>query len=261
MRLCMFNTHKVLGLLSPVTCTMSLAGRCWLSSQSQARTHTPTALWHESSISWDDWYDTNCHIIAKSCELDPVPTWLLKHTTPPIAPVICHLCNLSTESDVFRVQLKRACVLPLLKKSTLDPDDASSYRPVSNLLHHSKLIERAVAFPNTRPSKTSCQFSSRFISLCTPLKRRYYQSITISFGRSILAIYPCLFCWTQCRFRHCGPWNILSVIENRFSVDSTALSWLKSYLFGRVQSFIYASDQTMAHSGPVPSSRVNSPVS
>ena len=29
---------------------------------------------------------------AKSCALDPVPTWLLKQVTTSIAPVICHLC-------------------------------------------------------------------------------------------------------------------------------------------------------------------------
>ena len=38
---------------------------------------------------------------AKSCELDPVPTWLLKQLAPHIAPTICHLCNLSLKSLRF----------------------------------------------------------------------------------------------------------------------------------------------------------------
>ena len=70
---------------------------------------------------------------AKSCELDPVPTWLLKHLASVIAPTICHLCNLSMKNGVFTAQLKQARVQPLLKKSCLDPDDVSSYRPISNL--------------------------------------------------------------------------------------------------------------------------------
>jgi len=35
-------------------------------------------------------------------------------------------------------------LLPLLKKPTLDPDDASSYRPISNFPYLSNLIERVV---------------------------------------------------------------------------------------------------------------------
>ena len=81
---------------------------------------------------------------AKSCELDSVPTWLLKHLASVIAPTICHLCNLSMKNGVFPAQLKQARVQPLLKKSTLDPDDVSSYRPISNLPYISKFIERVV---------------------------------------------------------------------------------------------------------------------
>ena len=73
------------------------------------------------------------HTPPKSCELGPIPTWLLRHLAVYIAPTICRLCNLSMDSGIFPTQLKQARVLPLLKKPTLDPDDASSYRPISNL--------------------------------------------------------------------------------------------------------------------------------
>ena len=79
---------------------------------------------------------------VKSCELDPIPTWLLKQLAPYIAPTICHLCNLSLKSGIFPAQLKHARVRPLLKKSTMDPDDPNSYRPISNLPYLSKLIEQ-----------------------------------------------------------------------------------------------------------------------
>ena len=77
---------------------------------------------------------------SKSCLLDPISTWLPKCLSPCIAPVICHLCNLSMHTG-FLPQLKQACILPLLKKPTLDPDTCSSYRPISNLSFISKLIE------------------------------------------------------------------------------------------------------------------------
>ena len=81
---------------------------------------------------------------AKSCTLDPIPTWLLKRISTTICPILCHLCNLSFQYGVFPIQLKEARVTPLLKKPTLDPDIASSYRPISNLSFISKLIERLV---------------------------------------------------------------------------------------------------------------------
>jgi len=92
---------------------------------------------------------------AKSCELDPVPTWLLKQIAPYIAPTICQLCNLSMECSVFPAQLKQARVLLLLKKSSLDPDVATSYRPISNLSYLSKLIERVVVTRFAEHSSTN----------------------------------------------------------------------------------------------------------
>ena len=73
-----------------------------------------------------------------------MPTWSLKQLASHIAPTICHLglCSLSLEHGVFPTQLKQARVLPLLKKPTLDPDEACSYRPISNLSYLSKLVER-----------------------------------------------------------------------------------------------------------------------
>jgi len=108
------------------------------------------------------------HTSPKTCELDPIPTWLLRQLAVHIAPTICHLCNLSMASGTFPTQLKQARVLPLLKKSTLDPDDASSYRPISNLSYISKLIERVVA------SRFSAH-STRFNLL--PVQQSAYLSI------------------------------------------------------------------------------------
>ena len=48
-------------------------------------------------------------------------------------------------SGTFPQNLKKAVVRPLLKKSTLDPQDPANYRPVSNLPFLGKVIERAIA--------------------------------------------------------------------------------------------------------------------
>ena len=81
----------------------------------------------------------------KHCDLDPVPTWLLKKATTVMAPVIGAMCNASLSAGVLPALQKHALVRPLLKKSTLDPDDLCSYRPITNLTFVSKMVERVVA--------------------------------------------------------------------------------------------------------------------
>jgi len=58
---------------------------------------------------------------AKSCPLDPIPTWLLKEVATYITPVISRLYNLSLLSGFFSSALKHALVYSRIKKSSLDP--------------------------------------------------------------------------------------------------------------------------------------------
>ena len=48
-----------------------------------------------------------------------------------ICPILRHLCNLSFQRGIFPSQLKHALVTSRLEKPALDPDTASSYRPIS----------------------------------------------------------------------------------------------------------------------------------
>jgi len=115
------------------------------------------------------------------CELDPIPTWLLKRLSSYIAPVIWHICNLSLQSGVFPAQLKQARVLPLLKKSNMDPDIAS-YRPISNLPYISNLVVVTTRFTahcsafNLLPTHQSA-----YRLLFIPLTQPCFLSITILF--------------------------------------------------------------------------------
>jgi len=81
---------------------------------------------------------------AKQCQLDPVPTWLVKRASDIFAPIISGMCNASLEQSKLPVCCKRAIVRPLLKNQSLDPNDPSSYRPISNLSFMSKMVEKVV---------------------------------------------------------------------------------------------------------------------
>jgi len=83
----------------------------------------------------------------KQCTSDPLPTWLLKRNAGALAPFLCQLFNWSLEHSVVQSTFKSAYItyILLLKKADLDPADARSYRPISNLSVISKLLlERLV---------------------------------------------------------------------------------------------------------------------
>ena len=80
---------------------------------------------------------------TKSCALDPLPTWLLKELCETLAPIITKIVNLSLQTGHLPVSMKKALVMPLLKKLILDKEIFKNYRPVSNLPFVSKVIKKA----------------------------------------------------------------------------------------------------------------------
>ena len=81
---------------------------------------------------------------SKNCELNPIPTCLLKQILPSIVGIIADIINTSLRGGIFPESFKRALVRPLLKKPNLDLLDRN-YRPVSNLGYVSKLVECVAA--------------------------------------------------------------------------------------------------------------------
>ena len=80
----------------------------------------------------------------KQCTSDPLPTRLLKEFAKDLAPFLTELFNRSLACGVVPQTFKEACITARLKKPDLDAADVKSYRPISNLLALSKLLERLV---------------------------------------------------------------------------------------------------------------------
>ena len=53
---------------------------------------------------------------SKSCDLDHIPTWLLKLCLSELLPVITYIVNLSLSTSTVPYELKLALIIPLLKK-------------------------------------------------------------------------------------------------------------------------------------------------
>uniref|UniRef100_A0A8C5WKT1 Reverse transcriptase domain-containing protein n=1 Tax=Leptobrachium leishanense TaxID=445787 RepID=A0A8C5WKT1_9ANUR len=79
-----------------------------------------------------------------TCPLDPVPSHLAKTLSVSLVPSLTHTFNLFLTSRVFPAPLKHATVVPILKKTSLDPTTLCNYRPVSLLPFASKLLEKLV---------------------------------------------------------------------------------------------------------------------
>ena len=79
-----------------------------------------------------------------SCDLDSIPTTVLKYISDAISSTIQFIVNLSLLTGTFSPLLKSSLVSPLLKKPSLNKDDLSNYRPIANLSFISKLIEKIV---------------------------------------------------------------------------------------------------------------------
>ena len=74
------------------------------------------------------------HTPFKSCELDPIPTEILKEIIPQHSPLITAQVNSSLEMGIFPSSLKEAFLRLLLKKPNLELTK-KNYRPVSNLAY------------------------------------------------------------------------------------------------------------------------------
>lgn len=82
---------------------------------------------------------------AKHCDLDQIPTWLLKSCLPSVIKSITHIINLSMQRSTVPTQMKTAIISPILKNAGLNPNELKNYRPISNLSFLSKTLERVVA--------------------------------------------------------------------------------------------------------------------
>src|SRR5277367_3692247 len=126
--------------------------------------------------------EVKCIILSLSnatCELDPIPTSLLKSCIDTLAEPITTLINLSLSEGAFPTIFKTAVVKPLLKKHSLPRDDLSSYRPISNLNFVSKVLERIIHtrltnYLHSFPS--SVLFSQHIVSFIL-LRQHYFESI------------------------------------------------------------------------------------
>ena len=132
-----------------------------------------------------------------------------------------------------------------LKKPTLNPADLHSYRPISNLSFTSKLVNVTTHFV------AYCEHNSLF-----PAKQLAYrchhstETAVLSVHNNIVhaidrwQLTALVLLDISSAFDIVHHDYLLSVLQNRFAVDTTAASWLQSYISDRLQTFAAGDSQS-----------------
>ncbi|KAK3101096.1 hypothetical protein FSP39_000910 [Pinctada imbricata] len=174
---------------------------------------------------------------TKTCQLDVLPTNILKSFLNELLPLITKLVNISLRQGIFPSEWKQAIVRPLLKKSGLELT-SSNYRPVSNLPFLSKLIEKAalsrlqshVNEHSLLPKNQSAY--RRFHSCETALLRLVNDLLDGMEKQEVTALIAIDL---SAAFDTVDHDILIDVLQKQYGVCDTALDWIDSYL--RPRSF------------------------
>ena len=184
----------------------------------------------------------------KQCALDPIPTWLLKDCADLLAPYITRVINSSLCTGYVPTALKQAYITPLLKKPGLDENDATNYRPVSNLSVLSKLLEKAVS----RQLKCHLSGTELFPSYQSAYRKHHSTETALTRVCSDLITHLdkgdsslVAFLDLSAAFDTVDKQILLSRLSRSFGVNATALEWFCSYLSDRTQYVLYDNSKSL----------------
>ncbi|PIK38386.1 putative RNA-directed DNA polymerase from mobile element jockey-like [Apostichopus japonicus] len=176
-----------------------------------------------------------------SCEMDPIPTWLLKDCLEPLLPIITSLINISLRNGEVPDNFKYAHIRPHLKKATLDQNILENYRPVSNLSFLSKVLEKVVARrldqymdDNELQEKYQSAYTKLHSTETALIKVHSDIMHNIDDGKAVALVLLDL----SAAFDTIDHSILLNRLRNVYGITGNALKWMTSYLQNRRQSVI-----------------------
>jgi len=190
----------------------------------------------------------------KKCSIDSFPAFLLKKLSNVLAPVLCHLVNLSITSASFPDFLKVARVVPLHKGG--DSADMGNYRPVSVLHILSKILEKHVhrqlySYLESRNILIDNQFGFRYRRSTCQAVLRHTEFIYggLDDGDIVFSMYLDF----KKAFDTVDHEILLRKLHH-YGVRGLANDWFRSYLANRSQyvnvNNVVSSHRSLTHSVP-----------
>ena len=180
-------------------------------------------------------------LTSAQCELDPIPTSLVKRFLPSLLPVITAIINKSLELSHFPLKFKNALVKPLLKKSSLDQNCLNNYRPVSNLPFLSKVCEKVVCSRLIEHMDANHYFEKyqsayrKFHSTESALLRVHNDIIKSLDSKKCVAL---IMLDISAAYDTIDHQLLLRRLQYQARVVGDALNWMESYLENRSQQVL-----------------------
>ena len=173
----------------------------------------------------------------KSCDLDPIPTKILKNHIDVLAHGMANIINTGFEHGYVCDSLKEAIITPLLKPPKLDLV-FPNYRPISNLAYLGKLAERFVSQQFMRYAE--------LMDMMEPFQSAYRQGyltetallwvktdILDAIDRKEVTCLVMLDPSTA--FDTISHKLLINHLKYHFGITDTILQWISSYLTNRSQ--------------------------
>ena len=175
---------------------------------------------------------------VKPCELDPIPTYLLKTCINSLLPIITKIVNTSLAESHVPAFYKEAVVRPLLKKPGLEADELKNYRPVSNLPFISKILEKVSETRFEQHLETNSLFDKmqsayRACHSTETALLRVHHDIATALDSNCCAVLVMLD--LSAAFDTIDHPILIDRLEYSFGITGSALMWMKSYLERRTQ--------------------------
>ena len=198
--------------------------------------YTPNGIYLNKFITPPNPDIFNLIYTAKSSSpLDSLPLDIFKSIASHLTPVLSTIIENSFNTGIFPDKLKHGIISPILKNTTYNVEDFSSYRPISKLSLFSKIFEKIVAkqlvtFINS--NNLSCKYQSGFRSNhSTETAINYILNdiyIAIEAGSKIqLLLLDLSSAFDTLSF------DILSLRLASLCIESLALNWLTSFFTDR----------------------------
>ena len=173
----------------------------------------------------------------KTAHNDVLPRAVMKGVFKDLLPYICDLINLSLKTGCMD-GVTEATIVPLLKKLGLDPEVLKNYRPVSDIVLISKLIETVVLKRLNKHADNhnlQCHFQHAY--------KKYHstETLLLKVVNDVLVGYDSnnatiLFLLDlSAAFDTVDSEKLLLILENEYGIKGMALKWFRSFLIGRTQ--------------------------
>ena len=170
---------------------------------------------------------------------DPVPLELLAPNVDTFIPFWVDIVNLSLGSGRMD-SLKSGVLNPLIKElsATVDAENMKNYRPVTNLVIISKLIERVVQVRleehmTKNKLHTTKNYAYKKDHSTELLLLKVVNDLYKSFDNNMPSVVVLLD--LSAAFDTVDHSKLLDILENDIGITGTALKWFESFLKGRTQ--------------------------